>query len=236
MPNKFLVLIIALTSCVIPDSGDVPVSSGGSRVCSTPTSFRRAKSAPFDDCGDFQPDVFAMNLPISRDVTLGPADPIPSAVVNDIQDQIVGAKRSAWFRPRGPLFTGVGTAGAWDRPKQVTDSLGKTMLASTSIGSGEFGYIELPFDDGDRIIGLTLQGSGNGVTDVTFTLVAFTPSGGISNLGSPTIDNNRTNTWGTFTVSVNPTILTSTQVLYLQALPNATGYNLAAVIPQYDRL
>lgn len=52
-----------------------------------------------------------MGLPTSRNVTLNPASPVPSALLDALQDQIVGMKFPAHWRPcgfqRGTLETNI---------------------------------------------------------------------------------------------------------------------------------
>lgn len=174
------------------------------------------------------------NLPVLRTVTLSPGDAVPSNLLNEIQDVLVGTLRSSWSRPRHPRFTIVGS---WGTPALVTDSLGKVLVASTTTGSSQ-GYIEIPFDEGDRITGITIQALGNGTADVLYDVLAGTISGGLVSIASGGItDTNRSNTWGTVSgFSITPTILLAGNTLYIQAIPNASGYSVATVVPVFDRL
>jgi hypothetical protein len=141
--------------------------------------------------------------------------------------------RNNFSRPRGPRFTVQGT---WAAPAIVTDSLGKQLLASASTGATT-GFLEIPFDDGDRIIGLSMQVSGNGTADTLFDLFLGTTAAGLVSIASGGItDTNRSNTWATLsTLVVTPTVLVAGNSLFLQAVPNAAGYNLAQIVPVFDR-
>lgn len=174
------------------------------------------------------------NLPVSRTVTLIPGDGVPANLLDEIQDSVIGAKRSSWSRPRSPRFT---IQGSWGTPALVTDSLGKVLVASTTTGSSQ-GYIEIPFDQGDRITGLTLQALGNGTADVIYDVLIGTISGGLVTIaGGGITDTNRTNTWGTISgFTITPSILVAGNTLYIQAIPNASGYSIATIIPVFDRL
>lgn len=173
------------------------------------------------------------NLPTSRTETCVAGAPISHNLINEIQDCIVGAQRKSFSRPRGPRFMVPGT---WGTPALVTDSLGKQLIASTSVGATT-GFIEIPFDDGDRITALTMQVLGNGSADTLFDVFLGTTAAGLVSIASGGItDTNRTNTWATLsTLVITPTVLVSGNSLYLQAVPNAAGYSLALVVPTFDR-
>lgn len=174
-------------------------------------------------------------LPAARTKTYVDGDPVDPAILNELQDNIVSTKRKSFSRPRAPRFV---LQGSWAVPSLVTDSLGKTLVASVSTAGSVAGYIEIPFDDGDRITGLALQVCGNASADTVFDVFLGTTAAGLVSIASGGItDTNRTNTWATLsTLVITPTILTAGNTLYLQAIPNAASYNLAAVIPTFDRL
>lgn len=174
------------------------------------------------------------NLPNSRSKTYVDGDPVDPQILDELQDVNIGAKRKPFSRPRGPRFTVQGT---WSAPAVVNDGLTKALVASTSVGAST-GFLEIPFDDGDRITGVTFQVCGNGVTDTIFDLFLGTTAGGLISIASGGItDTNRTNAWATLsTLVVTPTVLTTGNTLYVQAIANASGYSIAQLVPTFDRL
>lgn len=226
--KTIVAILIALSAC----ADDVAYSPDAA-----PIDAQHADARPQPDSG---PDLERLracmgNLPGSRTITINPGDPIPGSIIGELQDQIIGAKRKAWSRPRGPGFT---LQGSWAAPSLVTDSLGKTLVASVSTAGGVTGYIEIPFDEGDRIIGLSLQVCGNGAANSVFDVwLGTTAAGLVSIAGGGYVDVARPNTWATLSaITITPTVLAAGNTLYLSANPSAAGYNLAAVIPQFDRL
>lgn len=103
------------------------------------------------------------NLPVSRTLTLTPSDPIPSSLINEIQDNIIGGKRSQFIRVIQPSFDVENTANFEWEVKTINGHL-KTVYTSANSGAG---VMYIPFDDGDRIIGVQFDGRGDGIVDIS---------------------------------------------------------------------
>ncbi len=116
-------------------------------------------------------------LPGARTKTYVDSDAIDPQILDELQDQIIGAKRPGFARPQAMPFTVSG--GVWAAPVIVTDGGGVPRIASASTGNGS-GYINLPFHEGDRIVSLTARVCGNGVADVSFDVSFSTVATGLT--------------------------------------------------------
>lgn len=90
-----------------------------------------------------------MALPTTRDLTLGPASPIPSSVINSLQDQIVGLKFPRTTFPYGsaafsanPGGLALHAAGQWTftGASQLVAALGNRFTSGTTVVQVEWAY------------------------------------------------------------------------------------------------
>ncbi len=100
------------------------------------------------------------SLPVSRTVTLGPCDPIPTSLINEIQDNIIGHKRPSFRRSFLPQFKVI-TGGSFVAAPNPTHPLQYLYQVSTarSLASGQF---DVQFEEGDTFTGLTIEAYGDG--------------------------------------------------------------------------
>lgn len=178
------------------------------------------------------------NLPTSRTLTLVPGDPIPSALLNEVQDNIIGHKRPVFKRTFLPKFVIPGT----------------NPYAGSLFGSGQLGWssaagavntsFDIPFEDGDRLINLRYWAAGDGTVDLTTGKIFWAPAmtGAVSTIANWT-DNNRSSTFAIVDVaaiSTGPaftnTTLTADGNLFVQLITNAANYQLGSFTAWFDRL
>lgn len=155
---------------------------------------------------------------------------------SDTKIDAVAVAAPAISRPKSPALAY--TDGSWSGTSIVTDRNGVSMVAVTSLTNG-VARVELPHEDGERIIGLSVLVAGNGVAGANFVVERFNIGlpGGLSRLGIPVVDNGRANVWSSLSVSLTPTVLLADDVLYLNLSDSTgtSGYSVGGVIPQYDR-
>lgn len=120
MPAKYLVLILC-ASCDLyyqhptdasrpPSDNSVAEPSRDGRPVDTNDSQAECGIIPccwngqpdYGDCPQEPPGIYMAALPTGRSITLNPGDPVPSALLNELQDQIIGAK----FGEIGPTLSG----------------------------------------------------------------------------------------------------------------------------------
>lgn len=173
------------------------------------------------------------NLPASRTVTLTPSDSAPSGLLNELQDAVIGAKRTAFVRSFVPVFyfcsVGSYVAGA-------ATSGGNIIQKSSGNTNGTFG---IPFEDGDRITGLSFDGYGDGsVSVIQYSMLYGATPGAVSSLkgNTPSISPVPAS-WVNYPIgSVVPTVLTSSSYLYVILHPNASNLEVGMVHATFDRL
>lgn len=106
------------------------------------------------------------NLPKSRTNTVDDSDPVPSALLDELQDQFVGDTRTDFYRSGLP-FCWVSTAGA---PTIVQNPAG-IFQPVWHIPSGALVEASIPFfDGGDTINNAYLDLYGNGAVDVVVNI------------------------------------------------------------------
>lgn len=179
------------------------------------------------------------NLPNSRTSSPNPSDPVSSALTGEIEDCIIGAKRKAFSRTFYPKFIkNVNWIG--DTPTVA----GQIVVAYTSPGGSATGIFEIPFDVGDRFIGLKYWAAGNGTVDLSTAAVQY---GSVMTASPTTIanwtDNNRAAAFGIVDVgaiSTSPTfapqLLAEGASLMVTIVTNAAGYMVGPWWAFFDRL
>lgn len=168
-----------------------------------------------------------MALPTTRDLTLSSASAIPNALLNKLQDCVIGHKKPSLRKLLNPQAW----MGMYSTP-WVPGGPG-LYVSSNVMGAG---YIGIPIEVGDRITNLELKVFGNGVTDITFTVQYIDASMVLQTLGTVT-DTNRTAAWATLTVpSFVPHVMAAGESLQIFADVNASGYRIGPWWYDYDRL
>ncbi len=175
------------------------------------------------------------NLPNSRTVTLAPSDPFPSALGNELQDMIIGAKRKAWVSSQylAPL-TMVNFAVS-------TPGFGLVSWTSSSTGASiTFG---IPYNEGDRLIGIRYWAFGDGVVDSFGGKVQYATTFGTATTLAAWDDINRPAAWGMVDVTVissgpafTPTVLAANGTLFMFINATAAGLAIGMPIAVFDRL
>lgn len=100
------------------------------------------------------------NLPTSRTITLNTGDPIPSNLLNEIQDNIVANRRSSFTKgyPIDSVYTSAGTASLVDDPLSPNGKVWKLTTGNTYL-------FRVRYENGDvfESAALDVVGDGAGV-------------------------------------------------------------------------
>jgi hypothetical protein len=232
--NKIVALLV-LASCATATS--YPPDSPDGRI----EHEHDARSTPSIDASvdALQPDAAPPHtegcnmglLPNARTTTLVNGDPISPDLLNEIQDNIIGAKRRAFVRRFYPYFF---VAGSWTTQSTAAGSPNRPGITTAGVTAGLFA---IPYEVGDRLTALTFQGCGNGVTDVNFSLIyAADYVAATATIGSA-VETNRPVAWATVNFSLTSTpVMVDGDTLYVVAAPSASGYTIGQVSATFDRL
>lgn len=167
-----------------------------------------------------------MALPTSREETATAAANVKSNTINAIQDAIIGGKKAATKKIINPLPLKFYNSG-WN---VVT---GGAHYIEPAAGSSSF-LAPDGFEVGDRITGFEVRAYGNGVADITYTLMLVSPSGLYTTLSTIT-DLNRAAAWGSAVGVVTPAVLAAGESLLIQ-VDATNGTRIGAFTLTYDRL
>jgi len=172
-----------------------------------------------------------MTLPLARQLTINATDPIPSDLLNKLQDAIVGNKKPSLTRVVAPFtMAALGSLVAWT-------TIGNGYVQSTGAANG---LIPLYMETGDRITGVTVSSWGTGAADVTHQL-HLTTAAMAHSLLSNVVDSNRAAAWGDFVYGgpFVPYQLNAGDVVYLSiGVTGVTpaGCRIGNIRYTYDRL
>jgi hypothetical protein len=181
------------------------------------------------------------NLPSSRTITLTPSDPVPSSLLNELQDQTIGHKRRTWTRSVPINFAG-GLASAWQLANKSAGGFFKPMIRSTSSFAG--GTLFIPFEDGDRITGVSTETIGDGTVDSTWfvfwspgaTAVANTELGSVSFVNHPTTSTTVVVLGPGGSGTFSPQVLSAGDLLWMVIGPSAQDLFISPPQVTFDRL
>lgn len=168
-----------------------------------------------------------MALPTTRDETITAASQIKAALLNKLQDMIVGHKKPSLMRTTPSLHAALSPTWVYD--------FGTGYIQSSSSTSACIGLL---VEAGDRITGVSIMAQGDGVVDATYTLRAVTAAGVVTTLCNAQADNNRSVAWGTVSLVLSPAtyVMSANEMLHLLVSPNAGNYRVGSVSYTYDRL
>lgn len=185
-----------------------------------------------------------MPLPTSRNRTYVEGAPVIPGDLNDLQDQIIGAKRRPFTRTFLPKFSTLSNFVAGSNPD--THGTPGLVVFNSPGGAVSNATFDIPFDDGDRLLNLSYWAIGNGTTDLTSATLLYAAT--MPELGTNLmtwVDNNRAATWGLVdvsAVSISGPIVDGGKVLAAGAwlgvklTTNAAGYSIGPCIAKFDRL
>lgn len=166
-----------------------------------------------------------MTLPTSRNTTYASSSPLLANDINVLQDCIVGTKKPSTVRSLFPIMTA--PAGGW--------TLGGNIISSQASGSQ---FFPLFTEVGDRVTEIDVEAIGNGVADVTYTVIISTNSA--QTVLVTVNDINRAAVWGLVTINaaagLAAHVMALGEQLFLGAQPNAVGYSISGIRQKYDRL
>lgn len=183
------------------------------------------------------------SLPNARTVTLNPSDDVPSALLNEMQDCVVGSKRQQFVRTFWPVIQ-------LDSTGLVTDStLGVVARRATGVGNIVF---DIPAEQGDRLTSVALEIFGDAASDSNFNVYygvgmsQHGPAAGATLLGNLQVLNHPA-AWTTNTVR-NPTNTVGTKInsqiaaiggtysMVISIAAFSTQYAFGVVQATFDRL
>lgn len=172
------------------------------------------------------------NLPTSRTETCIPGAPVNANLLNEIQDAIVAHSRDAWIRSLWPPISS-GAASVIE----AANPGGGGLPPVRKINAAAAVYLELQYDQGDIINGLSLQGYGDGAVDVTVQAVYSSGEGvGQLTLSTTLTITNAVAAWTTYSLaSFIPTLLASGP-LSLIINTSAANFYFGRVVPLFSRL
>lgn len=124
-----------------------------------------------------------MALPFSRNITLSPSDPVPSSLLNDLQDSIVGSKHANHeipiaacdFTPESGSSANLGSNGQWSFSAVSTLVAPCRVRAQERINSILFEYNR--GGAGTIVVSLVKRIAGSGVVTVVSTASITTGTG-----------------------------------------------------------
>lgn len=167
-----------------------------------------------------------MSLPSSRDITINPTDPIPSALLNKLQDCVVGRKKPPYTR--AAITTQLGLWGSTPWPLGTGG-----FTTSTGIADGD---VYLPVEEGDRITGITVSSFGTGALTVTHSLYKISAAMANTLLQTFT-DVNRAAAWGDFVFpAFAPYVVGAGEVLRLEISVVSAGAKIGNIRYTCDKL
>jgi hypothetical protein len=171
-------------------------------------------------------------LPTSRNTTYGPASPVLSADLDDIQDCIVGAKRPSTPRGFFPAF--------FNAPANWFCNVGASTYWLSQAGATA-AWFTVPVETGDRVTSLQFNVFGDGVADCTWQawiMSALQVGTKIADIQ----DINRAAAWGVFDLATdlvtpwaNHTFAAGESLL-IRAAPTAQNYQIGNGRLIWDRL
>lgn len=167
-----------------------------------------------------------MSLPSSRDITINSGDPIPSSLLNKLQDCVVGRKKPPYTRsaPSNQLSI-------WGSTPWPLGTSGFTTSAGVLAGD-----VFLPVEEGDRITGITVSSFGTGALTVTHNLYKISAAMANTLLQSFT-DVNRAAAWGDFVFpAFTPYVVGAGEVLRLEISVVSAGAKIGNIRYTCDKL
>lgn len=180
------------------------------------------------------------SLPTSRTITLIPGDPIPSAVINELQDQFVGDKRAIFRRQFFPTcWKSTGTA-----PTLVANP-GSYGTPVWLIPTGQTVTTRIPYEIGERLLGTSPNGMdielfGDGTIDIASIQVNFYPAltstAGVI-LAVDDSENNIAAAWAVhkYVGNSDPDLAANGQMLLSIQVSTGTQLYVGNISPRYSR-
>lgn len=169
-----------------------------------------------------------MALPTSRDLTLTDgASSIPAALINNIQDQIIGGKHAAAWISGFPIMHGA--PASW----VIDGGTGGHEIRSTGVGG--FSTWVQGIRAGDRVVGARVIARGDSVADCTYEVHHYDAFNTWTVLGT-ILDSNRSPAFGTVTIPITPKTLAVGDTLSVYASANAAGIRWRSWSIQVDCL
>ncbi len=167
------------------------------------------------------------NLPVSRTLTLGPNDPIPTSLINEIQDNIIGHKRAPYDVPFRPILHLVNPSGA---VTTVSEPGGLVQQYVYKVPPGTLIQFDIPFQAGDTFIGFRIELYGDGIVDMGFSVsYGATPTDGWRNIRPVLEVSNVPPAWVTYPIAPFSRLTTSTEKLTVALSVNSAASPTSAL-------
>lgn len=171
-------------------------------------------------------------LPDSRTETFTPDAPVKSAVLNELQDAVIGHWRQEWTRAFalhqvfvsvGVGFAGVANPAGAGRPG-VIGSSGDTTV--------EF---DVPFEDGDELVGFEVDVFGNGLGQ-TLSVIHYPDVATVGTIKGTEVPGGGAS-WSRVAITpLTATALTSANILRFRAIVNGAGLCLGTGYATFRRV
>lgn len=226
---RTLAIAVMLAACTTPHQ-DIPDASIDAQQ---QPDARAPDAAPPPDARPEQPCQVG-NLPYSRTITVDDSDPVPSQLLDEIEDVITGDKRQVFTKNVFPkLLQGT----TWT-PGVVT-AAGVQRFAYTSTAATPNTTFEIPVEAGERLLGFSFYACGDGVADVSGSVnyvPNFTTDSGAFGLFSFAA-NNTPAAWTLITSTVIAPAVPALDTSFIVVAPTASaaGYSISMFKCVFDR-
>lgn len=182
-----------------------------------------------------------IGLPYRRPRTYTALSQVKSTDLNAMFDATTGAKRQSFSRTWIPNFKGFTPGGSLLYGVNTLNAGFPHAYATTA--QVTFSAFDIPFDDGDRLIGFKYWACGNTTVDLTSGRITYGAAMGSASADLTTwVDNNRAATWALVDVGAIGTtpafaaqLLAAGAALQVLMLINAAGYNIGPCTAIFDR-
>lgn len=186
-------------------------------------------------------------LPVFRTENCVAGAPVSHNLINEIQDNIIANNRASFTRTFWPKLI---NSAAWSEGSISIAAGAPGASTGTGIGGEPRGYYStasggarfaIPFEDGDRITGLSIEMRGDGVHGSLLEIdwhpnMANTITGAGTPIGSWNVATHASgfvvNNAGAFT----PTVLGAGNMLYVWISASGAGLAFGPVVATFDRL
>lgn len=178
-----------------------------------------------------------LGLPTRRNRTYAAGVQVFSTDLNAFADGFTGRKKPPFERRFFPRLAFPGTTNVWV-PNTLTigGGVASPVIQSTG-GTGAVANVEIPYEPGERILGLHLNAAGDGSADIQFDVFYAASLAVAASTLSTLTDVNRAAAWGKIIMpSFVAQVLASDSVLFLRLSPTATGYQIGPCTAWFDRL
>lgn len=173
------------------------------------------------------------NLPGARTITIGTADAVPSALLDELQDMFVADRRTTFQRQFFPTcWFATGTP-----PTLVAAPSAGPAIPVWKIPTAQQVVARIPYEAGETLVAVAIEAFGDGAVDWSGFIQTWPSMNGVhSNIASITVTN-QSATWALVSGwTVTPTVLAANQILGIEINPNqGTFVHLGEIYLSFSR-